>query len=34
VLNERHLERLAWAVLLESIGKGEGIVHLVMLEDV
>lgn len=32
--NERHLEYLAWAVLLQSICEGEGIVHLVVLEDI
>ena len=32
--NERHLERLAWAVLLQAIGEGKGIVHLIVLEDV
>jgi len=32
--NERRLERFAWAVLLQSIGEGEGIVHLVVLEDI
>lgn len=32
--NKRHLKCLAWAVLLQAIGEGEGIVHLVVLEDV
>ena len=32
--NERHLKRLARAVLLQAIGEGEGVVHLIVLEDV
>jgi len=34
LFNKRHLECLAWVVLLQAIGKGEGIVQLVVLEDV
>jgi hypothetical protein len=34
VIDKRRLERLARAVLLQAIGKGESVVHLVVLEYV